>query len=69
MKLNDKVKVVNIEEVRLDPTLEPQALNILEASNFQGEITKILDNVFFVGFKNDLGWVTQGYQLDEIEVI
>jgi len=66
-QLGQRVKVSNPKEVQQDPHLEGHALKIIEASNFTGEITKIQDGIHFVGFKNDLGWVTQGYKSDEIK--
>lgn len=69
MKLNDNVKVKDTPKIDNDQTLESNALSIIKKSNYQGVVTKISDGIFFVGFKNDLGWVTQGYKSDEIEVV
>lgn len=66
-KIGQTVKVANPKSVQQDPYLESNALKIIEASKFTGEITKIQDGIHFVGFKNDLGWVTQGYKVDEIK--
>lgn len=69
MRKNDVVKIKNTSKVDNDKLLDATALAIIKASNYQGAITKISDGIFFVGFKNDKGWVTQGYKKDEIEVI
>lgn len=69
MKLNDVVVIKDKAAVRADVFLDQEALAVIEANNFQGVITKISDGIFFVGFKNDLGWVTQGFKANEIEVV
>lgn len=69
MKLNDIARVINKSNIDNDQTLESNALSIIKASNYQGAITKISDGIFFVGFKDDKGWVTQGYKEKEIEVV
>lgn len=69
MKINTKVKIKDIQRLKQDEHLEEQALKIIEASNYEGVITKVIDDVFMVGFKNDIGWVTQGYKANEIEVL
>ena len=66
-KVGDQVKVVDEGKVRSDIYLEDTALNIIKKSRYKGEVTKIIDDVYFVGFKNDLGWVTQGYTADELK--
>ena len=69
MELGQVVKVINQDQVRNDEHLEDSALKIIEKSNFEGDITKIEDGIHFVGFSNDLGWVTQGFKAKEIEVV
>lgn len=69
MKLGSKVKVKDINKVKNDELLEKSALEIIKASKFCGEVTKIVDDIFMVGFKNEKGWVTQGYKEKEIEVV
>lgn len=69
MKLNDIVKVKDASKVDNDQLLESNALSIIKNSSYKGVITKISDGIFFVGFKNDSGWVTQGYKPEEIEVV
>ena len=69
MQLNDIVTMKDKSKVDFDPMLDATAAAIIRASNYQGAITKISDGIFFVGFKNDKGWVTQGYKLNEIEVV
>ncbi len=69
MKLNQTVKIKNVSEVERDQFLDSTALAIIRKSNYQGTITKIEDGIHFVGFKNESGWVTQGYKSNEIEVV
>lgn len=64
---DQKVQIVNVDSVRKDEHLEESALKIIEKSRFRGKITKIEDGINFVGFKNELGWVTQGFKNDEIK--
>lgn len=66
-KLGDKVKIRDIEAVKKDPLLEKEGLAILEESKFIGEVTKIEDDIYFVGFKNEKGWLTQGYKTEQLE--
>lgn len=61
------VQIADIEKVKEDPFLEDHALRIMETSNFTGEITKIEDDIHFVGFMNGHGWVTQGFKANEIK--
>lgn len=60
------VQIVDVERVKQDPFMETNSLKIMEASNFTGEITKIENGIHFVGFMNDIGWITQGFKADEI---
>ena len=69
MKLNDTVKIVNKDKTLSDPFLEDNARKIIQECDFKGKITKIEDGIHFVGFKNENGWVTQGYKANEIEVV
>lgn len=69
MKLQDKVKIKNVNKMLEDSTLEKEAKEILTEVNFIGEVTKVEDEIYFVGFKNSKGWVTKGFKKDEIEVI
>ena len=69
MKLNDVVKIKDKSKVDSDKLLDPTALSTIKASNYQGAITKVSDGIFFVGFKNEKGWVTQGFKSNEIEVV
>ena len=71
-KVGDEVEVVDIDAVVGDKYLEKDALGIISSSNFRGEVTKIFeepdgDIIFSVGFKNDLGWVTQGFKENELK--
>lgn len=66
-ELGQTVQVKDKLSVRNDDHLEESALDIIVKNNFRGEVTKIDEGINFVGFKNDLGWVTQGYKDNEIE--
>jgi len=69
MKINDEVRIIDTKKVASDPHLEELALKIIDENNYEGVITKIDDGIHFVGFKNDFGWVTQGFKSNEIEVV
>lgn len=66
-KLNQVVKIADVDKVNNDEFLDKDALDIIKESNYSGKVTKVEDDIYFVGFKNDLGWVTQGYRVDEIK--
>lgn len=68
-KIGQKVQIADLNKTKKDPFLEDHALQIMTASDFKGEITKIEGGIHFVGFKNDLGWVTQGFKADEIKEV
>ena len=65
----DIVKIVDTNKIESDETLEKEALQIIKKSNYTGEVTKVEDGIHFVGFMNDLGWVTQGFKADEIQEV
>ena len=66
-KEGQTVRVIDTKAVKEDPFLDKEGLEIIEKSDFTGEITKIEDGIHFVGFKNEAGWVTQGYKEKEIQ--
>lgn len=71
LKKGQSVEVVDTDLLSNDPHLEESALEIISSSNYKGEVTKVFteedgDVIFSVGFKNDLGWVTQGFKEHEI---
>lgn len=66
-KKGQVVVVADIDKVKNDELLGAIALEIIEANEFKGEISKVEDGIHFVGFKNEKGWVTQGYKADEIK--
>ena len=68
-KVGDKVKVVDVEKVKNDDLLEDPALKIIQKNDFMGEVTEIMDDIYLVSFKNELGWVTQGFKADEIQEV
>ena len=53
-KEGQKVRVVDTKAVKEDPFLDKEGLQIIEKSDFTGEITKIEDGIHFVGFKIDI---------------
>lgn len=65
----DIVKIVDTNKLESDEILEKEALQIIKESNYTGEVTKIENGIYFVGFMNDLGWVTQGFKADEIQEV
>lgn len=65
----DIVKIVDTNKIESDETLEKEALQIIKGSNYTGEVTKVENGIHFVGFMNDLGWVTQGFKADEIQEV
>ncbi|GIN74744.1 hypothetical protein J14TS2_52190 [Bacillus sp. J14TS2] len=67
--LGQKVQIADATKTKIDKFIESYSLTIMETSNFKGEITKIEDGIHFVGFKNDLGRVTQGFKADEIKEV
>lgn len=69
IELGDKARIKNVETVKNDSLIDSEALKIIKKSNFQGDVTKIADGIHFIGFQNELGWVTQGFKLQEIEVV
>lgn len=69
MRFNDVVEIKNKKAVQEDKFLDAEALAVIVENHYRGVVTKESDGIFFVGFKNENGWVTQGYKADEIEVI
>lgn len=69
MLLGQIVRVKDVKKLENDEQLEDSALNIMKENDYTGEITKIEDGINFVGFRNDTGWVTQGFKDEEIEVV
>lgn len=65
----DIVKIVDTNKLESDETLEKEALQIIKESNYTGEVTKVENGIHFVGFMNDLGWVTQGFKAEEIQEV
>lgn len=64
--IGQTVEIVDTDAVVGDEHLEQSALAIISSNNYKGKVTKIVDDIYFVGFKNNLGWVTQGYKENEI---
>lgn len=63
----DIVKVIDVESIKKDELMDNEALEIMQKSNFTGDVTKVEGHIYFVGFSNELGWVTKGFKSDEIE--
>ena len=68
-KQGDTVRIADIEATKNDDLMDKEALKIIEKSDFTGDITKVEDGIYFVGFSNDLGWVTQGFKENEIQAV
>lgn len=69
MNKNEIIEIRNISKLKEDVVLDSPALSIIEANDYQGVITSISGDIFFVSFKNDLGWVTQGFKKNEIKEV
>lgn len=69
-KVGDKVKIKDPDVQVQDELLEKEAIDILKELSFIGEVSQVQEGLFYVGFKSGkgLGWVTQVFKEDEIEV-
>lgn len=69
-KIGDRVKIKNPDIEEQGELLSPETINLLKTVEFIGTVTKLEDNLTFVGFKHEkLGWVTQVFKTEEIEVV
>lgn len=69
-KDGDKVKIKNPDVEAKGEMLSPETVNLLKTVDFTGTVTKIEEDLFFVGFAHEqLGWVTQVFKEEEIEGI
>ena len=69
-KIGDRVKIKNPDIEEQGELLSPETINLLKTVDFIGTVTKLEDDLTFVGFKHEkLGWVTQVFKEDEIEGI
>lgn len=67
-KVGDVVKIKNPDLEEKGELLSPETINLLKTLDFTGTVTKVEDDLFFVGFAHEqLGWVTQVFKEDEIE--
>lgn len=67
-EVGDNVRIKNPDMQVKDEMLSKETIAVLEALNFEGTITQTQDGLFYVGFvHNQLGWVTQVFEEDEIE--
>lgn len=68
--IGDKVKNINPNIEEQGELLAPETINLLKALDFTGVVTQLQDDLVYVGFAHEtLGWVTQVFQEDEIEVV
>lgn len=69
-KIGDRVKVLNPNTNEQDELLESETINLLKKLDFIGIVTQIENDLNYVGFAHEtLGWVTQVFKEDEIEVV
>lgn len=69
-KVGDKIKIKNPDVKEKGELLSAETINLLKELNFTGTVTQVQDGLIYVGFAHEkLGWVTQVYKDDEIEVI
>lgn len=61
------VEIVDKMAVANDELLEEIALKCIGECGYKGEVTKVVDDIHFVGFKHGGVWVTQGFKADEIK--
>ena len=70
VKVGDKVKIINPDVEEQGELLAPETINLLKALDFTGVVTQLQDDLVYVGFAHEkLGWVTQVFREDEIEVV
>lgn len=69
-EVGDLVKVKNPSVEEQGEMLSSETINLLKTVDFTGTITKVEDELFFVGFTDEkLGWVTQVFKEEEIEEV
>lgn len=69
-KIGDRVKIKNPDIEEQGELLSPETINLLKTVEFIGTVTKLEDDLTFVGFAHEsLGWVTQVFKAEEIEVV
>ena len=69
-KVGVVVKVKNPAVEEQGEMLSSETINLLKTVDFTGTVTKIEDELFFVGFTHEkLGWVTQVFKEEEIEEV
>ena len=70
LQIGDDVRMKNPDLEVKDEKLSQEPLTLLKALDYIGVITKIEGNLYFVGFVHDnLGWVTQGFNEDQLEKV
>lgn len=69
-KVGDKIKIKNPDVKEKGELLSKETINLLKELNFTGTVTQVQDGLIYVGFAHGkLGWVTQVFKPDEIEVV
>ena len=70
MEIGYKVKVKNPNTKAEGEMLSEKTVKLLEILNHTGVVTQIKDELYYVGFAHEsLGWVTQVFKAEEIEVV
>lgn len=68
MKIGDKVvrkdKDLKSEGLRLSTN----AIEIIKACDYTGEVTQMQDSLVYVGFRHNGAWVTQVFKPEELEI-
>ena len=68
VKVGDLVKVKSPVIEEQGEMLSSETINLLKTVDFTGTVTKVEDELVFVGFTHEkLGWVTQVFKEEEIE--
>lgn len=70
VEVGDKVKIKNPDVKEQGELLSAETINLLKELDFTGTVTQVQDVLIYVGFAHEkLGWVTQVFKPDEIEVV
>lgn len=68
-KVGNKAKAVNPVTKATDSVLNEEALSVLKACGFEGEVTQIQDGLVYVTFQTQDDLVTQVFKPEELEMI
>lgn len=70
LQVGDRVVVRDPDKEVKGELLSEETINLLEALNYTGVVTKDEGSIYFVGFAHEtLGWVTQGFREEELEKV